>query len=66
MKVKVISVVIGSLETVLKGLEKGLKELEIGGRIKTVKRSARIQSKFPESWSDLLSLKFQSKIVSKG
>ena len=36
MKVTVIPIVISALETVSKGLEERLEELEIGGRIETI------------------------------
>ena len=39
----VIPVVIGVLETVPKGLKKGLEELEIGGRIKTIQTTALLR-----------------------
>ena len=35
-----IPIVIGSLEMVLKGLERKLEELEIGGRIETIQTTA--------------------------
>ena len=48
MRGSLISILIGAFETVPKGLEKGLEDLEIGGRIKTIQtttllRSARLQ-----------------------
>ena len=47
MKVKIIPIVIGALGTVIKGLLKGLEDLEVGGRVETIQitillRTARI------------------------
>ena len=47
MRMTIIPIVIGTLGTILKGFEKGLENLEIRGRIETIKtttllRSARI------------------------
>ena len=69
MKVTMILIVVGALETVSKGLEKILKELEIRRRIDTIQtttffRSARIIRKTLEIWEDLLSLKLWWKNVS--
>ena len=36
MKVRIIPIVIGSFGTVTKRLLKGLKDLEVGGRVKTI------------------------------
>ena len=36
MKVRVISMVLGALVTIPEGLEKGLDELEVGGRVDTI------------------------------
>ena len=44
MKVKVIPIVINALGTVPKGLEKNLGELEIRGRIETIKATALLKS----------------------
>ena len=54
MKVIVIPVVTGALGTILKGLVKGLKDLEIRGQVKTIQtiallRSARILWKILET-----------------
>ena len=51
MSMTVMPNVIGALGTVSKGLERGLEELEIGGRAKTIQtiallRSARILRRF--------------------
>ena len=40
----VISIVIGALGTVLRGWERGLEELEIGGRIQTIQTTAVLRS----------------------
>ena len=47
MKVTIIPIVIGSFGTVMKGLLKGLEDLEVGGRVETIQtralsRTARI------------------------
>ena len=44
MKVKVIPIVVGALGTVRKGLERGLENLEIRGRIDTIQNTALLQS----------------------
>ena len=36
MRVTEIPIVVGALVTILKGLEKGLEQMEIGGRIDTI------------------------------
>ena len=70
MMVTVISIVIGALGTISKGLVKGLKELEIGGRAETIQtpallRSARILRWVLETRGDLLSFTHQWKTISK-
>ena len=62
MKVTIVSIVIGALGTITKGLLKGLEDLEVGGRIETIQttallRTARILRRVLETWGDLLSLK---------
>ena len=62
MKVTVISIVIGALGTVIKRFIRGLEDLEIRGRVKTIQtsaflRSAKILRRVLETWGDLLSLK---------
>ena len=52
MKVTIIPVIIGALDTVTRGLIQGLKDLEITGRVETIQttallRSARIVQKSP-------------------
>ena len=66
--VTVITVVIGILGTVLKGLKKGLEELEIRGRIEAVQTAAlfrtdRIFRRFRETGKDLLSLRLPLRII---
>ena len=60
----IIPIVIGTLDTVTKGLVQGLEDLEITGRVDTVQttallRSVRILRKVMETLGDLLSLKLQ-------
>ena len=43
MKVTVIPIVIGALGMVLEGLARGLEELEIGGRVKTIQTTALLR-----------------------
>ena len=40
MQVTIIPIVIGALGTVNKGLLKGLEDLEIGGRVETIQKTA--------------------------
>ena len=59
MKVKMIPIVIG---TFTKGSLKGLRDLEVGGRLETFQttsllRTARILRRVLETWGDLQSLK---------
>ena len=54
MKVTIISIVIGAFGTVTKGLLRGLEDLEVGRRVKTIQatillRSARILRRFLET-----------------
>ena len=69
MKVTIIPIVIGAFSTVTKGLLKGLKGLEVGGRVKTIQttallRTARILRRVLETLGDLLSFKPQWKPIS--
>ena len=69
MKVTIIPIVIGAFGTVTKGLLKGLEDLEVGGRVETIKttallRTARILRRVLETWGDLLSFKLQWKTIS--
>ena len=69
MKVKSTPIVIGALGTVTKRLTKGLKDLEIRGRVETIQttallRTARRLRRVLETWGDFLSLKLQWKTIS--
>ena len=69
MKVTIVPIVIGALGTIIKGLLKGLEDLEVGGRVETIQttallRTARILRRVLESWGDMLSLKLQWKTIS--
>ena len=69
MKVTIVPIVIGALDTVTKGLLKGLEDLEVGGMVETIQttallRTARILKRVLETWGDLLSLKLQWKTIS--
>ena len=62
MKVTIVPIVIGAFGTVTKGLLKGLEDLEVGGRVETIKtivllKTASILRRVLEAWGDLLSLK---------
>ena len=62
MKVTIVPIVIGAFGTMTEGLFKGLKDLEVGGRVETIKttallKMARILRSVQETWRDLLSLK---------
>ena len=62
--VTVMPIVVGALGTVTKGLSKGLEDLEIRGRVETIRsttllRSARILRRVLETRGYLLSLKLQ-------
>ena len=64
MKVTIIPIVIGAFGTVTKGLFKGLEDLEVGRRVKTIQttallRAARIPRRVLETCRDLLSFTFQ-------
>ena len=64
MKVTGIQIVTDAVETIRKGLIKGLENLEIRVQVETVQTiallgSARILREVLESWGDLLSLKLQ-------
>ena len=69
MNVTIIPIVIGAFDTVTKGLLKGQKDLEVGGRVETIQttallKTARILKKVLETWGDLLSLNVQWKTIS--
>ena len=68
MKVTIVPIMIGALDTITKGLLKSLEDLEVGGRVETIQttallRTARILRRVLETW-DLLSLKLQWKTIS--
>ena len=55
--------------TVTKGSLKGLEDLEVGGKVETIKttallRTARIVRRVLDTWGDLLSRKLQLKTIS--
>ena len=69
MKVSIVSIVIGAFGTVTEGLLKGLEDLEVRGRGKTIQtkavlKTARILRRVLQTWSDLLSLKLRWKTIS--
>ena len=69
MKVTIAPIVIGAFGTITKGLLKGLENLEVGGRVETIKttallKTAKILRRLLETWGDLLSLKLQGKTIS--
>ena len=64
MRLTIVPIVIGALDTITKGLLKGLEDLEVGGWVETIQttallRTARILRRVLETWGDLLSLKLQ-------
>ena len=69
MKVTIVPIVIGTFGTLTEGLLKGMKDLEVGGRVETIQttallRTARILRRVLETWEDILSLKLQWKTIS--
>ena len=69
MKVTIVTIVIGALGTITKGLLKGMKDLEIGGRVETIQttallKTARIPRWVLETCGGLLSFKLQWKTIS--
>ena len=69
MNLTIVTIVIGALGTIPKGLLKGLKDLEVGRREETIQttallRTARILRWVLETWGDLLSLRLQWKTIS--
>ena len=69
MKVTIVPIVIGALNTVTKGLLKGLEDLEVGWRVETIQttallKTARILRRVLQTWGDLLSLKLLWKTIS--
>ena len=64
IKVTIVPIVIVAFCTVTKRLLKGLEDLDVGGQAETIQttallRTARIQRRVTETWSDLLSLRLQ-------
>ena len=64
MKVTIVSIVIGALGTITKGVLKGLEDFEVGGWVETIQttallRTARILRRVQETCGDLLSFKLQ-------
>ena len=45
MKVTIVPIVIGALDTIAKGLLKGLEDLEVGGEVETIKMTALLSLK---------------------
>ena len=44
MQVTIIPIVIGAIRTVTKGLQKGLEDLEVGGRVETIQTTALLRT----------------------
>ena len=44
MKITIVPIVIGALGTITKGLLKDLKDLEVGGRVETIQRTALLRT----------------------
>ena len=70
MKIMVIPVLIGALETIPKGLLKEMENLEIWGKTEIIQttallRSARILRRVLETWRELLSLTLRWKTLSQ-
>ena len=62
MKVTIVPIAIAAFGSVTKGLLKGIKDLEVGGRVEIIQTTAllwtaRILKWILETWGDLLSLK---------
>ena len=69
MLVTIIPIVMGAFGIVIKGLLKGLNDLEVGERVETIQtttllRTVKILRRVVETWRDLLSLKLQWKTLS--
>ena len=69
MNMIVILVVICALDSVTKGLVKGLEDLEIGERVETVQITASLRSdgilrRVPDTWGKLLWFKLKEKTIS--
>ena len=64
MKVMIVPIGIGALDTITKELLKGLENMEVSGRVQTIQmptllRTARILRRVLETWGDFLSLRLQ-------
>ena len=44
MKVTIVPIVSGALDTITKGLLKGLEDLEVGGRVETIQTTALLRT----------------------
>ena len=44
MKVSIVPIVIGAFGTVTEGLLKGLEDLEVGGRVETIQKTALVKT----------------------
>ena len=44
MKVTIVPLVIGAFDTIIKGLLKGLEDLEVGGRVETIQMTALLRT----------------------
>ena len=44
MKVAIVPIEIGALSTIAKGLSKGLKDLEVGGRVETIQTTVLLRT----------------------
>ena len=69
MKVTIVLIVNSALGTITKGLLKGMEDLEVGGRVETIQKTALLRTvrnlrRVLETWGDLLSLKLQWKTIS--
>ena len=50
MKVTIVPIVIGTFGTMTKGLLKGLRDLEVGGRVGTIQMTALLRTARDKSW----------------
>ena len=68
MKVTIVPIVVGALDTITKGLLKALEDLEAGEGVETIQtttllRTTRMLRWVLDTWGDLLSLKLQLKTI---
>ena len=62
MKGMIVPIVNGALDTITKGLLKGLEDLEVGGRVETIQKTALLRTaRILETWGGLLSLSSSEK-----